>query len=352
MESPSLLKDVILGFMGNPVEIILVVAGLLTLLILVLAVYIYGNRKRLRRKMTRSREMYDSRTRELALTPEENDLLQRMYSYLPNPQTKKHLLLSNQSLFNLCSSRLMKDQEVEDATIASLWVMLGFKRRSIEKQINSTVLLPTQIFLLIVQRETKKFYGRIISSDADGLVIRINESSVITPGIGSSLVCYFKTRSGTFHFSTTVLRLNGRTFRIAHSESIEHSQKRKYYRAKISMEALIRLAGSEESLTPTRIVDISGGGATLINPERRFRIAEDVQIVFKTQGRTASGGRTASSGSTASSDRTGTEYSIVAEIARLSKDDDIMHLTFGPLNESTRDRIISFVLNQRKKKMH
>jgi hypothetical protein len=29
-----------------------------------------------------------------------------------------------------------------------------------------------------------------------------------------------------------------------------------------------------------------------------------------------------------------------------------MHLSFGPLNESTRDRIISFVLNQRKKKMH
>ena len=138
--------------MSNPVEIILVVAGLLTLLILVLAVYIYGNRKRFRRKMTQSREKYESRTRELALTPEENDLLQRMYSYLPNPHTKKHLLLSNQSLFNLYSSRLMKDQEVEDATIASLRVWLGFKRRSIEKQINSTVLLPTQIFLLIVQR--------------------------------------------------------------------------------------------------------------------------------------------------------------------------------------------------------
>ena len=332
--------------MSNPVEIILVVAGLLALLILVLAVYIYGNRKRLRRKMTQSREMYESRTRELALTPEENDLLQRIYSYLPNPQTKKHLLLSNQSLFNLCSSRLMKDQEVEETTIASLRIRLGFKRRSIEKQITSTVLLPTQIYLLIVQRETKKFYGRIISSDADGLVIRINESKVIAPEVKSNLVCYFRTRSGTFHFNTTVLSLNGRTFRIAHSESIERSQRRKYYRSKISMEAFIRLAGSEESMTPTRIVDIGGGGATVINPERRFRRAEHVQIVFETPGKTVS------SSSTASSGRTGTEYSIVAEIVHLSKDDDIMHLTFGPLNESTRDRIISFVLNQRKKKMH
>ena len=106
------------------------------------------------------------------------------------------------------------------------------------------------------------------------------------------------------------------------------------------LEALIRLAGSEESLTPARIVDLSGGGATLINPERRFRKGEDVQIIFET------------SGSIASSDSIGTEYSIVTEIVRLSKDGDIMHLSFGPLNESTRDRIISFVLNQRKKKMH
>jgi hypothetical protein len=112
------------------------------------------------------------------------------------------------------------------------------------------------------------------------------------------------------------------------------------------LEALIRLAGSEESLTPARIVDLSGGGATLINPERRFRKGEDVQIIFETSGSTAS------SGSIASSDSIGTEYLIVTEIVRLSKDGDIMHLSFGPLNESTRDRIISFVLNQRKKKMH
>jgi hypothetical protein len=125
------------------------------------------------------------------------------------------------------------------------------------------------------------------------------------------------------------------------------------------LEALIRLAGSEESLTPARIVDLSGEGATLINPERRFRKGEDVQIIFETSGSTASSGSIASSdsigakpGSIASSDSIGTEYLIVTEIVRLSKDGDIMHLSFGPLNESTRDRIISFVLNQRKKKMH
>ncbi len=349
MESPSPLRDVILGFMSNPLEIILVVAGLLTLLIVVLGIYIYGNRKRLTSKMKQSRSIYESRIRELGLTKEERDLLQKMYPYLSDPEIKKHLLLSNQSLFNLCASRLMQDQDIDEGTLSSLRVRLGFKRRSIEKQIISTTLLPAHIFLLIVQRETKRFYGKLISSDREGLVIRINDRQIVAPGVGSRLTCYFKTKSGTFHFTAEVLSLQDRDFKISHSERISRSQRRKYYRTKIPMAAFVRLAGSEEPMTPTRFMDISGGGAALINPQRRFRTGEDVQIDFETPATPQS----------ASVDRNsvvvtpgGTEYSIVAEIVRLSRDGDVMHLVFGPLNESTRDRIVSFVLNLRRKKMH
>jgi c-di-GMP-binding flagellar brake protein YcgR len=333
VESSSSLNKVILGFISNPLEIILVIVGLLILLLIVLFVYVYGNRKRLKRKVTQSHRKFETALKKLSLTPSESDLLQKLYQCLPDWETKKHLLLASQSLFNLCASRLMCDQEVEEATLSSLRIKLGFRRQSAEKQIRSTVLLPTQIYLLIVQRETKKFYGKILISNTEGLVIEISDRHIIAPGVGTNLTCYFKTKSGTFHFKTNVLSLNGHTFRIAHSEKIERSQRRRYYRVKLFLEALIRLAGSEESLTPTPIVDLSGGGATLINPDRRFREGDDVQIVFETA-------------------EIGTKYSIVGEIIRLSKDGGVIHLSFGPLNESTRDRLISFVLNQRKKKMH
>ncbi|HUV06631.1 MAG TPA: PilZ domain-containing protein, partial [Spirochaetia bacterium] len=237
--------------------------------------------------------------------------------------------MTRQTVFNMCATRLMKQEDGLEPRVSALRVKLGFTMTSSEKQVNTTTILPLNIHLLVVQRETKKFYTRIVGSDATGMVLRIVDESIIAPGIGTDLVCYFKMKSGTFHFQSKVTVLDGQRIKISHSENVERSQQRKYYRIKTHLPCFVRLAGSEEKPAPTRFDDLSGGGASIKNPDPKYRKGDDVEIQFQT-----------------SED---TRYRIVSEIVRVSDEGDVLHLEFGPMNESGRDRLISFILNQRKK---
>jgi c-di-GMP-binding flagellar brake protein YcgR len=326
------VREILLGFMGRPIELVLVIVGLMVLLFIVLAVYIYGNKKRLRDRMDQSRNRYDTTLRKLSLSPVERDLLEELHLYQPDQKAKQHLLVSNPSVFNLCADRMMREKDVEETTIAALRLKLGFKETKAEKRIVSTATLPASIYLLIVQRETKKFYTKITDNSPGGLRVEITDKKIVPPGVGTMLTCYFRTRRGTFHFQSDVLALERSTLRLSHSEHIQRSQRRKFYRIKLKMGTLVRLAGSEEIPTPSYMSDLSGGGATANNPDRRFKIGDDVQIMFEIPG--------------------DQKYSIIGEVLRLSDERETMHIAFGPINESTRDRLISFVLNQKKKKMN
>ena len=46
-----------------------------------------------------------------------------------------------------------------------------------------------------------------------------------------------------------------------------------------------------------------------------------------------------------------TEYKLVAEVRRLSHGGRLIHAVFGPMGDATRDRLISFVLSQRRRKI-
>jgi len=322
------VSEVLRGFMSEPLEIALVAAVLVAIIGLSLGVHICTNARRMRARLERSKRQYAARMRRLSLGPAEMELLETLNGFLLEGHTRKHLLLTSASVFDFCASRALKTTEIEEGALAALRLKLGFKPTDGERRIRSTTLLPGGIYLLVVQRETKKFYTKIVGSDPDGLLLHIEDRAIVAPGVGTDVRCYFKSKSGTFHFDSRVLVLeNARTIRLAHSEMVQRMQRRKYYRTATDLDGLIRLAGSEEEPAPTRIVDLSGGGAALTNPERRYRNSEDVQITFHTSK--------------------GGEYSIVGEVRRVSEDGDLLHVVFGPLAESTRDSLISFVLSQR-----
>jgi len=327
------LEQVLRGFTSDPLDLALVVTALFILVASGVGLQVYASRRRIRSRLEQSKKQYLSGIKQLSLDPSEQAILERMSLYLPNGESRRHLLLSSASLFDFCATKARKATDIDDGAMAALRLKLGFKPVGGEKPIRSTALLPRDIYLLVVQRETKKFYGKIADSTPQGLLLRIEDRSVIAPGAGTPVQCYFKSNSGTFSFSTRVSALaDAHAIRIEHSETIRRSQRRKYYRAAMDLEARIRLAGSDEQPTPTRIVDLSGGGATAANPELRFRKGDDVQVVFRTDA--------------------GGEHSIVGEVVRLSDDAALIHVLFGPLADSPRDRLISFVLNQRNEKLN
>lgn len=321
-------SDIFQGFLFDPSLALTVLFGLLALVALILGVFLVQNRR-----MRRALELQSARARERAMarlrpTPRDRAVLARLARLVNDPATRGHLVLTNQNTFNHYASRLVASGAASEAEVAALRVRLGFVRSSSEKAVTSTAILPPGLRLYVVQRETKKFYATVSQATPEGIVARIEDANVVAPGPGTELRCYFNVKNGTFHFETTVQGIDGQTIRMAHSEKIGRTQRRKYYRARTNMAARVGVAGSTEPLAPAHLVDLSGGGASLENPELRFSEGDDVQIQFKAEDEA--------------------EYRLVGEVRRLSHSGRVLHVLFGPMSEMTRDRLIALVLRLRR----
>ena len=327
----SSIKDVTSGFMSDPLEVILILVMILVFVLVVLGIFLFQNRRMRQRLTMQSARAWTRALGRHKLSGPELSLVRQAARFVSDPDTKKHLVLTNQATFNHCFGRLLSAGGASEKEVAALRVKLGFARASTEKRVTSTAILPAGIRLFIVQRESKKFYGTLMQSTPEGLVIRIDDADVIAPGPGSELRCYFNVRNGTFHFQTSVRGLDGQIIRIDHSEKINRTQRRRYYRARTNIQGRIGVAGSDQTPTPARILDISGGGASIENPGLKFNQGEDIMIQFKTED--------------------DAEYKLIAEVRRLSRGGRLIHAGFGPLGDATRDRLISFVLSRKGRKL-
>ncbi len=321
--------DVYQGFLGDPSLVLLVLFGILALVVGALVVAVVQNRR-----MRQALELQSSQAKEralakLKLSDEERALLDRLVRMVNDPPVRGHLVLTNPNTFNHCAARLIAARGAGEGELAALRVRLGIARGSTEKTVTSTAILPAGLRLLVSQRETKKFYAIVRESAPGGLIVSIEDADVIAPGPGTELRCFFNVKSGTFQFTTIVRGVDGQTLRIAHSEKILRTQRRKYYRARTSLPARVGVAGSQEQPVVTRLVDLSGGGASLENSGMRFNSGDDVQIRFATFD--------------------GIEFQLVAEVRRLSHGGRVLHVLFGPMSDTARDRLIAFVLSLRKR---
>ncbi len=325
---PRPLADIFRGFLDDPSTVLLGLLGLLALVAVTLVVFAVQNRR-----MRRALELQSARAREKAIvrlrpTPRERTVIARLTRLVSDSATRGHLVLTNQNTFNHCASRLLASGAATDAEIAALRVRLGFAKSSSEKAVGSTAILPAGLRLFVVQRETKRFYATVSETTGEAILAHVEDSTVVAPGPGTELRCYFNVRNGTFHFDTVVQGIDGQMMRLSHSQKIGRTQRRKYYRTRTNMPARIGVAGSPDALTPAVLLDLSGGGASLENPELRFNEGDDVQILFRTHD--------------------GVEYRLVAEVRRLSHGGRVLHVIFGPMNETIRDRLIALVLSLRR----
>jgi len=116
--------------------------------------------------------------------------------------------------------------------------------------------------------------------------------------------------------------------RIAHSENLLRAQNRQFYRRKLSVPVGIKKAGSDEKPETVRSIDLGGGGASLVNPQRRFRKGQSVELFIET--------------------RAGRRLKVTGSVIRTSSDGEVLHIEFDRIPESHRDRIIGYILNKTK----
>ena len=306
------------GFERSPLEIILVIVSVLAFIALLIIAYRI-QRHRIRRQQ---RNLADRRYRELvekrSLTPSEQNLVKRLARFLKDPE-KKYLILVSQPTFNFCAAKLRKKEAVTATSIAELRNRLGFRLQGPEQIPASSTELPDGQGLLIIGiKSNLKAQGRVGKQEPRSLVVELVEGSP-TFREREPVRIYFQNRSGLFNFNSSVQSVQNRTVLLEHGEEIKRTQRRKYYRKRISQPVALRRPDSEEQHTVSTFYDLGGNGASLKNPEKRFSSGDDLELTFLAAGE---------------------RFTLVAEVLRTSKVGEVLHVRFAPMRETTRDRII------------
>lgn len=313
------------GFQRSPLEIVAMIAAVVVFIVLLIVAYQIQRRRARKRRLTIARTRYARLAAQKGLTPSEQGLVDRLARYLRDPD-KKYLLLVGQPTFNYCASRLRGADPSVDAGLSELRLKLGFTISGPEQVPASSAELPDGQAVLLVTapgRSGRRLQGRVAGRRPSSLSVQL-AGSAAPPDRGRTVRVYFQNRSGLFSFDSEVQQYDERTasLDLSHSESIQRIQRRRYYRRRVAFAVSVRRAGTDAEPLPSQLLDISGDGAGLRNPGRRFEPREDVQLEFQAGGE---------------------QFSLVGEVLRLSRGGQVMHVRFAPMREAARDRLIGAV---------
>jgi hypothetical protein len=311
------IRTVADGFLTSPYEIAAIVVIFLGLLGFFLAYYL---RKRRLRDAQRS-EANAARYRELVamygLSRSDEDLVARMARRLKR-QDEPHVVLENQGLFNRAAQLLMAEEGVSTGWVSGLRVKLRFTGKPIGMQLYSSVDIPPGSSLLLRTLRGTTFGGTVSDTAKGTLHLHLAADAPSLPR-GTQVHVVYQNKSGVFEFDTAVLTAEGTELHLQHSEQIEKHQQRHHFRRAIDLPVGVTPLLSDDPPLESRFVDIGGGGASILNPEKRFRSGDTFHLTFAPEGER--------------------EISVLCTVLRTSRHNEVLHVEYGPIREPTRDRI-------------
>ena len=321
-----LFKEIASGFTHSPVEVLIFFILVLSIFAPFIFIYIYQLKQSRAIESCRAQKIYNQLINDKVFNRSDVDVLAQMAKYLKAFQ-KKNLLLENLSTFNACACRLRKEKQVPQTSISALRLKLSFKKLDPETVPHSSANLPEDMPILMIQKNKKQSSGKLLKSESNSLVIELESGGVISR-TRSPIQIYFQNHTGLFSFSTYVQNCRNGLIKVAHSENIKRLQRRKFYRKKLKLPVYVKPSGSHERPVHSTFIDLGGGGASLNNIGRYFQPKDRIDLSFSTSGES--------------------QFKLKAVILRVSADDQILHVAFGYIPDSRRDRIIGYLFNRKK----
>jgi c-di-GMP-binding flagellar brake protein YcgR len=308
------------AYRASPIEILGVVLFLLLLLGGLITYAVVWSRREQRHKTELANELYEQKSRELGLTPSQRELLSRMAHYLKDPASI-HLLVTDEVAFNAAATQLRENEEATPQSIAALRVTLGYQNRRAGKAPHSSTQLPEGATVLIARSRYKKpIKAKVMQPQPHSLIVHIVEEGARLPA-GAAVDVYFQNTAGVFTFRSTVLGEDGTTAKLSHSEEIKQYQKRRYYRRRIELPVHI-YPFDEEKPVLSRFRDIGGGGASIINPDRRFHEGDELELRFTPDD---------------------VELRLTGTVMRVSEGGNIIHVNYEHIRDALRDKIYAAI---------
>jgi hypothetical protein len=322
-----LFEEIAKGFEKSPLEIALFAALIVGIGVSVVVLYRRQLRSSREEIIKRSQTLFARTARKKSLGTSDLNILERMVKHLKSPKDK-HLLLEDQVTFNGCARKLIAYDRVASQGIAALRVKLGFKTRSPEGVPHSTAELQDDLPVIIVQKGKKGGRGSIAKVKPSSLTIAL-EGETPPPKRSLPIQVYFQAPSGRYTFITRIRGYSKGDIEIAHSENIKRLQRRKFYRKKLMLPVYVKRAESDEPSVLSTLIDLSGGGVSLVNRDLQFRAGDRISISLVAS-------------------RTKRIY-VAGNVLRISRGGKTIHVEFRDMLESSRDRIIRLLFKPEKK---
>ena len=320
----EVIRRVMDAYRAHPLEILIVVGGLV-LLIGGSWVYVQLEQRRYRRERgRRAQAAFEERVEQLKVPPSWLAILERMALYLPN-RDDKYLLLENEWMFNSCAQKLMEQDEAPADAIAALRLHLGFAQNR-EKAPNSTVHLPEASTVFVRRAKGQRpIRGRVMSPEPHAFRVVVPPKEHFK--VGSTVDVFYQSHAGIFQIHTVVQNVEDNILSLRHSESLTRYQQRKYFRRNVSMPVLVKRAESDQPALESTLADLGGGGASMQNPQQRFKAGDRLELRFAADGR----------------DR----LQVIGEVVRTSNNGQTLHLRFTSIREPIRDKIFQTIFTPR-----
>jgi hypothetical protein len=311
------LDDMARGFITSPLQIVLF-AGLVLLVAAALILAYRVQRGRARRLEARlTAERFERLAARLALTDAELQTLDRLAG---GQLSRKLRLLASPAAFNRAVARLEGRDAPEQASLAELRLKLGFQARNPERAPSASSELPEGLPVLLLWDPAgarRRLAAELGAQEPQALVL-IPRDGAAGPSPGTPVTVVFQNRAGLFSFDTVVRSAAGGVLRLNQVERLRRTQRRKYYRRRVRLGVQVLRREGEPPLA-SQLLDLGGDGASLVNPQKKLSAGDLPELAFRLGGES---------------------FRLTAEVLRLSRGGQVLHVRFHGLRDADRDRLL------------
>jgi hypothetical protein len=334
------LDSIARGFVTSPLQYILFGAIILLLVAGLLVAYRVQRGRARRQENQLGLERFERLAGKLGLSGPEREVLDRLAG---GRLARKLRLLASPAAFNHAVARL----EVQtpgapaESSLAELRLKLGFQAQNPERVPSASSELPVGLPVVLVWSFAGARYrlaAEVAGQQAEALTLACPparslpggsppEAAAAVPPAGSQVTVIFQNRAGVFSFRTTVLAASASgglrpaaagCLRLDQVEKLQRIQRRKYYRRRLRLPVQVQAREGEPQLA-SQLLDLGGDGASLVNPRRSLSAGDLAELSF----------------------RVGNEsFRLTAEVLRVSRDGQVLHVRFYGLHDADRDRLL------------
>lgn len=319
-----MLSEFLKGFVASPTEIAVFVVVVVAFLAFLTWYAVATQRRARRRRRAEAEQRYADLVGELKLTRSDEEAIERLAEYLRFPE-KKYILLQNHGIFNSCAERALNDGVVSDGTVSALRVRIGYSGDRAARAVESSVEIPAGAGVVLLDERDRLIRARVAEPDPAAFRVEIDPDG---PRLihGAVVEVIYHDGSGIYAFETGVLVHNDAELQLSHSEQVRRVQRRRYYRGRLRLPVYMKLARRPDRPVQTELVDIGGGGASIVAPDDRYERGVQVELTFHP-------------------DSIGTLH-LSGSVVRVSHRGRLLHVSFDNLARPQRDQLVGFALRR------